>query len=119
MKVQRTRTVNGKLVPGFNTFYVKFPGLMKESAVLENYLIGVDADNVTDKFNCNVWWECPKCRNKYNMTIKDRVMKQKRGHDPCPRCSGRRQRKTHYIVYLWYNMVIHKKIQTNFIANKK
>lgn len=70
---------------------------MKEWAAIENYLIGVDANDVTVKYNKDVWWECPKCRNKYHMTINDRVMKEKRGHDPCPKCSGRRQKKIHYI----------------------
>ena len=86
-----------KPLAGFNTFYVKYPVLMKEWAAIENYLIGVDANDVTVKYNKDVWWECPKCRNKYHMTINDRVMKEKRGHDPCPKCSGRRQKKIHYI----------------------
>lgn len=86
-----------KVLPGFNSFKVRHLDLMDEFLYVENYMIGVDPDYITDKYRNNVWWKCPTCKEKYYMSIKDRLLKQKRGHEACPSCSERRYKKIHYV----------------------
>lgn len=85
-----------KALFGFNSFKVRHPDLMQEWMEAENIIIGMDADKILDTCSDNVWWKCPICNYPYTMTIKDRLMKQKRGHNPCPRCNGRRQNRLHF-----------------------
>ena len=70
---------------------------MEEWADVENMLLGVDPDEVLDSYDDEVWWECLKCNEKYLMSVKDRLMKQKRGHNACPFCNGRRWKKIYNV----------------------
>ena len=36
-----------------------------------------------------VYLKCPKCNTRYKMPIDDRVIKDKRGHEACWKCSGK------------------------------
>ena len=57
---------------------------------LENYLIDIGGP---ENYKCdsvkNVYWLCPKCNTHYRMNIDDRVIKDKRHHEACWKCSGR------------------------------
>lgn len=89
---------NKKVLPGFNSFKVRHPDLMDtEWADIENTFIRVNPDQILDSYCGSVWWKCPICNKKYMMSVKDRIMKKKRGHNPCTFCNGRRWKKT-YIV---------------------
>ena len=89
---------NKKVLPGFNSFKVRHPDLMEsEWANIENTFIRVNPDQILDSYSGSVWWKCPICNKKYMMSVKDRLMKKKRGHNPCTFCNGRRWKKT-YIV---------------------
>lgn len=82
---------NTKLLPGFNSFQAKHPELVdKEWCFDMNYMMGINPDKISDSYNGKVWWKCPTCGKKYQMTVKDRLMKQKRGHVACQQCRGRR-----------------------------
>ena len=62
----------------------------KEWCHAENLLLGVNLDNILESYSGKVWWKCPTCGRKYIMTVKDRLMKKKRGHIACQQCRGRR-----------------------------
>lgn len=82
----------GKLpLPGYNTFKVKHPDLINEEwSTAENILIDIDPDKILDNSMEKVWWKCPICKHLYLMSVKDRLMKAKRKHNPCTFCNGRR-----------------------------
>ena len=82
-----------KILPGYNSFKVKHPDLMEEWCWVENIFIEVDPDQILDTDNQEVWWLCKLCGRKYPLSVKKRLMKQKRGHNPCPQCNGRRWRR--------------------------
>ena len=82
-----------KILPGYNSFKVKHPDLMEEWCWVENIFIEVDPDQILDTDNQEVWWLCKLCGRKYPMSVKKRLIKQKRGHNPCPQCNGRRWRR--------------------------
>ena len=82
-----------KILPGYNSFKVKHPDLMEEWCWVENIFIEVDPDQILDTDNQEVWWLCKLCGRKYPMSVKKRLMKQKRGHNPCSQCNGRRWRR--------------------------
>ena len=86
-----------KVLPGFNSLKIKKPDLLEEWSDVENMFLGIDPDQILDTYDENVWWECQTCGQKYMMSVKDRLMKQKRGHEACPNCKGRRWKKT-YVV---------------------
>ena len=86
-----------KALPGYNTFKVRHKDLMDEWSDIENALLGVNPDNILDNNDDPVWWKCINCKSKYIMSVKDRLMKQKRNHNPCTICDGRRWKKIHYI----------------------
>lgn len=87
-----------RVLPGYNSFRVKHPELVEDEwADIENTLIGVDPDKILDSYSERVWWKCPVCNKKYMMSVKGRLLKQKRGHNPCIFCNGRRWKKT-YVV---------------------
>ena len=82
---------NKKPLPGFNTLQARHPELVKQEwCYAENLLLGVNPDNILESYSGKVWWKCPTCGRKYIMTVKDRLMKQKRGHVACQQCRGRR-----------------------------
>ena len=83
-----------KALPGFNSFKTKHPELVeKEWAELENMFIRLDPDQILDTSTKTAWWKCPICGNYYLMSVKQRLLKEKRGHNPCAFCNGRRLRK--------------------------
>lgn len=78
-------------LPGYNTIKVKHPDLINEEwSTVENILLGLDPDNILENSTEKAWWKCPICKHHYLMSIKDRLMKAKRKHNPCVFCSGRR-----------------------------
>ena len=80
-----------KPLPGYNTFATKHPQLIKQEwAFNENMLIGADPDKILDTNVQKAWWKCPSCQHLYLMSAKDRLMKEKRRHNPCTFCGGRR-----------------------------
>lgn len=80
-----------KPLPGYNTFATKHPQLIKQEwAFNENTLIGADPDKILDTNVQKAWWKCPSCQHLYLMSAKDRLMKEKRRHNPCTFCGGRR-----------------------------
>ena len=82
---------NKKPLPGFNTLQAKHPELVQQEwCYAENLLLGVNPDNILESYSGKVWWKCPTCGRKYIMTVKDRLMKKKRGHIACQQCRGRR-----------------------------
>ena len=88
-----------RVLPGVNSFFAKYPDLVKEEwADIENMLIGVDPDQILDNYSGDVWWECPICKKLYTMSVKKRLLKKKRGHNPCKFCNGGRWLKE-YIIY--------------------
>ncbi|RGD64360.1 hypothetical protein DXA98_11190 [Lachnospiraceae bacterium OF09-6] len=66
---------------------------MEEWCWVENIFIEVDPDQILDTDNQEVWWLCKLCGRKYPLSVKKRLMKQKRGHNPYPQCNGRRWRR--------------------------
>lgn len=89
---------NKRVLPGFNSFKARHDDLLKtEWSNIENTFIGVDPDKILDSYSGLVWWKCPNCGKKYMMSVQDRLMKKKRGHDPCLFCNGRRWKKTYFI----------------------
>lgn len=82
---------NKKPLPGFNTLQAKHPELVQQEwCYAENLLLGANPDNILESYSGKVWWKCPTCGRKYIMTVKDRLMKKKRGHIACQQCRGRR-----------------------------
>lgn len=82
---------NKKPLPGFNTLQARHPELVQQEwCYAENLLLGVNPDNILESYSGKVWWKCPTCGRKYIMTVKDRLVKQKRGHVACQQCRGRR-----------------------------
>ncbi|MDO4615203.1 MAG: zinc-ribbon domain-containing protein [Lachnospiraceae bacterium] len=85
-----------KILPGYNSFKTRHPELMHEWVVKANMMAGNNPDLMLDTSTQDVWWHCNKCNYKYTMSISKRLMKQKRGHNPCPRCNGRPQKRFHF-----------------------
>ena len=82
---------NDKVLPGYNSLKDRQSELVeREWCYLENILIGVYPDQILESYRGQAWWKCPICKRKYFMSVKDRLMKQKRGHVACPQCRGRR-----------------------------
>lgn len=78
-------------LPGYNTVKAKHRDLINEEwATLENMFIGIEPDKILDNNMEKVWWKCPICKHLYLISVKDRLMKLKRKHNPCTFCSGRR-----------------------------
>ena len=85
--------------PGYNTLQAKHPDLIaKEWAVNENTLIGLDPDRILDSSTEPAWWNCPQCHHPYIMSPKNRLLKLKRGHNPCTFCNGRRIPSPRFIL---------------------
>lgn len=84
-----------KVLPGYNSFMIKHPDLMKEWDDINNYIL-FNADHVLDNLVENVWWNCNECNHKYYMSPKQRVYYQKRNMTSCPYCKGLRQKKRHF-----------------------
>ena len=80
---------NKKVLAGYNDLKTTHPNIAKEWGI-ENYLLGIGGPEGY-KYNSTkrVYWKCPKCNTRYKMPIDDRIIKEKRGHEPCWKCSGR------------------------------
>lgn len=86
---------NKKLLTGYNSLKDKNPQLVEEEwCYIENTLIGVKPDNILESFQGKVWWKCQTCGRKYLMSVKERLMKKKRGHIACHQCRGKRWIRT-------------------------
>lgn len=80
---------NRKVLKGLNDLTTTHPQLVEEWG-LENYLIDVGGpENYKFDSTKNVYWLCPKCGTHYRMNIDDRVINDKRHHEPCWKCNGR------------------------------
>ena len=89
---------NDKVLPGYNSLKVRQPELVeREWCYPENILIGVYPDQILESYPGQAWWKCPTCKRKYLMSVKDRLMKQKRGHVACPQCRGRRRVRSFWV----------------------
>lgn len=80
-----------KPLSGYNTLKAKHSNLVDEEwATNENALIGLDPDDILDSNSEPAWWKCSKCNHFYTMSAKERLLKMRRGHNPCSFCNGRR-----------------------------
>lgn len=80
---------NKKVLPGFNDLKTTHPHVAKEWGI-ENYILGIGGpENYKSDSTKRVYWKCSKCGTRYKMPIDDRVIKDKRGHEPCWKCAGR------------------------------
>ena len=86
-----------KAIPGKTSFKALYTDLMDEWLLIENTMIGLDPDRILPSYDGEAWWICHLCKCKYTLKVKDRVLKEKRGHNPCPECNGRRQKKTYFV----------------------
>ncbi len=89
---------NGRRVlPGFNSFNVNHPDLMKDWDHINNYLL-CNPNEIGDNYNQKVWWFCRNNKeHKYQASPKQRIYFQKRKMEPCTYCKGRRRKKRHFI----------------------
>lgn len=89
---------NDRLVaPGFNSFFVRHPDLMREWVYVNNYVLA-DPDQVSERSSISVWWQCPNdSKHHYTTSIANRVMFKTRHREPCPFCRGLRRKKRHYV----------------------
>ncbi len=85
-----------KVLPGMNDIKTRHPELMKKWLDVENSFIGVVPEYKLSTSQDKAWWKCPDCNYSYMMPIAKMVLKEKRGHNPCPRCTGHRWAQTHY-----------------------
>ncbi len=92
-----TYCADRKALPGYNTFDVRQPDLMKEWLMAENVLLGISPDEILETSTEKVWWRCLECDYKYLLTPRKRVLKKRRGHNPCPRCKGHRWLQVHFV----------------------
>lgn len=53
-----------KVLHGFNSFEQRHPDLMKEWNWINNYLLA-DPDEILDRYNEPLWWNCPTCGETY------------------------------------------------------
>ena len=84
-------------MPGYNSFDVKHPDLMEEWDYRANYVLA-DPKQIKDTCTTRVWWICRKNQDHvYPMTVKNRVMYEKRGREACPYCKGRRRKLSHFM----------------------
>lgn len=80
---------NKKVLGGFNDLKTTHPHVAKEWGI-ENYILGIGGpENYKSDSTKRVYWKCSKCGTRYKMPIDDRVIKDKRGHEPCWKCAGR------------------------------
>lgn len=84
---------NKKVLPGFNDLATRHPDLVDEAYFVGNYIIGADLSKNKDDSNKLAYWICQDCEHIYPMKIVDRVIKQERGHNPCPRCNYTSKKK--------------------------
>lgn len=82
-----------RILPGFNSFNVKHPELMKEYDYVSNYAL-TEPDAFGDTCQKVLWWQCPKNKDHvYPMSPANRLFFQKRNRESCPFCKGRRRNR--------------------------
>ncbi len=73
-----------KVLPGFNDFGTKYPGIAAEWHPIKN--LSLKPTDIAPKSNKRVWWKCSVCENEWEMSVSKRVLGQ-----GCPKCAkGRR-----------------------------
>ena len=88
---------SGNSVLPEDSIALKYPDLMKEWDVINNYAI-CDPKTIGENSNYEVWWNCLNDSNhNYHMPVYIRVSLYKRNKIPCPFCKGRRRKKNHFI----------------------
>ena len=87
---------NRKVLPGVNSFKQRHPDLMKEWNWINNYLLA-NPDEILDRYNEPLWWNCPKCGETYLCSPKKRLYYQKRHMESCTYCKGYRRKRRHFI----------------------
>lgn len=85
-----------RVLPGFNSFAVKYPELLQGWDYLRNYPIDVNPDSISDKNQKLVWWKCSN-GHKYRMSVQARILMDKRQKEACSICKGRRREISHFI----------------------
>lgn len=89
-----------KILAGFNSFAHNHPELLDELDEIDNYLLPVTPDEVSDESSQKFWWTCKKnTKHKYPMSPKTRLMFQKRNREPCLYCRGQRRKLNHFVEY--------------------
>ena len=88
-----------KLIAGFfaTCFIASANYVINEWLDAENLLLGLKPSNLLSNSLENAWWKCQNCNRKYPLAINKRVMKNKRGQNACPFCSGRRWKQIHFV----------------------
>lgn len=88
-----------KVLEGFNSFKCRQPELVKEWDCLNNILLA-DPDKIKDTSQINVWWICKNNSNhRYKLSVRKRVLFEKRLKEPCSICKGLRRKREHFIPY--------------------
>lgn len=82
--------------PGVNTFAVLHKDLMKRWSWQNNYLL-CDPDQILERYNKVVWWECPKCKQLYRCSPQKILYYEKRHMESCSFCKGYRRKQRHFI----------------------
>ena len=85
-----------KALPGFNSFAAKHPDLLEEWNYIHNYAIDINPDTILDSNSNGAWWIC-MYGHKYKMSVRKRLMFEKRKKVACPICKGRRREVRHFI----------------------
>ena len=95
-----TKCRGTKILAGFNSFAHNHPELLDELDEIDNYLLPVTPDEVSDESSQKFWWTCKKnTKHKYPMSPKTRLMFQKRNREPCLYCRGQRRKLNHFVEY--------------------
>lgn len=87
------------MLPGYNSFDVIQPLLVKEWNYLNNILLA-NPSEVSEKSRTNVWWICKNNdKHRYKMSLYNRVLFEKRHKEPCLICKGRRRKRKHFVPF--------------------
>lgn len=82
--------------PGVNTFAALQENLMNRWSWQNNYLL-CDPDQILERYNKVVWWECPKCKQLYRCSPQKILYYEKRHMESCSFCKGYRRKQRHFI----------------------
>lgn len=82
--------------PGVNTFAALHKDLMKRWSWQNNYLL-CDPDQILERYNKVVWWECPNCKQLYRCSPQKILYYEKRHMESCSFCKGYRRKQRHFI----------------------
>ena len=84
-----------KPLSGYNTIEITNKELLDEWDYLNNYLI-CRPNVLLASDNKKVWWKCKTCGYSYQLSIKEKLMYQKRKKKSCPMCKGLRRTKFYF-----------------------